>query len=101
MKGHATMQHVRAGTISLWQLQAIWRTTGEERLCSSSKCRASRAKLQRKDLVPRLVGEVPGSASCTRETLRLERRGAQSAAEVDGESHTRQVLAHAHAGEDG
>ena len=46
---------------------------GEERICSSSKCRASRAKLQRKDLFPGMVGEVPGSASCICETQRLER----------------------------
>ena len=91
---------------------------GEERLCSSSKCRASRVTLQCKGLFLGTVGEVPvpGSASRTREIQRLERRGAQSAAAAahaareDGslparagkeESHTRKVFAHAHAGEDG
>ena len=88
---------------------------GEER-SALHPSRESRAKLQRKDLVPGLVGEVPGSASCIRETQRLERRGAQSAAAAahaargswwsstraaKEASHTRQVFAHAHAGEDG
>ena len=52
---------------------------GEQRLCSSSKCRASRAKLQCKGTVLGMVGEVLGSASRPRETQWLERRGAEGA----------------------
>ena len=52
---------------------------GEERLCSSSWCHASREKLQCKGLYLGMVGEVVGSASRPREVRRLERRGAQGA----------------------
>ena len=89
---------------------------GEERLCSSSQRCTSRAKLQCKGLFLGMVGEVLGSASRQRGTQRMVRRGARSpaaaahAARKAGtiptraakeESHTRQVFAHAHAGEDG
>ena len=88
---------------------------GEERLCSSSKCRASRAKLECKGLFLWMIGEVPGSASRLREIHTLERRDAESAAAAAHASreagglptgaaeevrHTRQVFAHTHAGED-
>ena len=111
VKGHATMQHVRARTISLWQWQAN-ELADEE----ANKGSAIRAKLQCKGLFLGMVGEVPGSASRQREIQRVERRGAQCAAagahtlrEAGGlptraaeeESHTRQVFAQAHAGEDG
>ena len=108
------MQHVRAGTISVAVAgERAGGRAGEERLCSSSKCCVSRAKLQCKDLFLGMVGEVPGSASRPLEIQMMERRGAQSAAatahaarEAGGlptgaaveESHTRQFVAHAHAG---
>ena len=91
-------------------------TLAAHRKIPHSKCRASRAKVQCKGMFLGMVGEVPGSASLQREIQRLERRGAEGAEAVahaareDGgvptraakeESHTRQVFAHAHAGEDG
>ena len=66
---------------------------------------------------PGMVGEVPGSASCIRETQRLERRGAQeysgsgahrlgsrwssNAIREGREPHTQIFRAYTHAGEDG
>ena len=84
--------------------------------CSSSRTHDCSIIMNTKQHVDKTVGEVLGSTSCIRETHRLERRGAQSAAataqaarEAGGlptkaakeGSHTRQVFAHAHSGEDG
>ena len=104
VKGHATMQHMREGTSSLWQLQAneLGGRAGEERFASASVCQTVRTELR-------------GSPSRHRETQKVERRGAMGAEAASyavwagggvptgtakEEGHTRQVFAHSHAGED-
>ena len=69
MQGHATKQHVRAGTIFLWHLRRTsWRTSRRRKallFIQVSQC---------KGLFLGMVGEVPGSASRLRETRRTQRQ---------------------------
>ena len=118
VKGYATIQHVRAGRTSLWQLQE--NELADEQAKKGSALHRSVAQVEQsysaRTSFLGWLAKLLGRLSSLRKIQRLGRRGAQGAVvaartawEAGGvptrtakeESHTRQIFAHAHAGEDG
>ena len=116
VKGHATVQQVWEGTITLWQLQA--KELVDEQAKKGSALHPSVAQVEQSYSARAsfLGWSAKFLGRLHRKIHRLERRGAcgaeaaaQAAREAGGvatravkeESHTHQIFAHAHACEDG